>query len=93
VTGLDVVGIYVPLHAFAAVTTHVAAKLAEEHNATRYARRKRMIEPIFGNIKANLGYRGFSWRGISAVHSEWRRICAANNLLKLRKLAPQALIA
>ena len=47
-----------------------------------------MIEPIFGNIKANRGYRSFTRRGITAVQSEWRLICTAHNLLKLRKLAP-----
>jgi hypothetical protein len=59
------------------------AKLAKEANAELYKKRSHSIEPVFGNIKANLGYRRFSCRGFQAVNSEWRLICAAHNLLKL----------
>lgn len=65
--------------------TAMDAKLAEENNAETYRKRQHSIEPVFGNIKANLGYRRFSRRGIRAVNSEWRLICAAHNLLKLRQ--------
>jgi hypothetical protein len=60
------------------------AKLAEPANAELYKKRSQVIEPVFGNIKANLGYRRFSLRGMSAVNTEWRLICTAHNLLKLR---------
>jgi transposase len=60
------------------------AKLAEPANAELYKQRSQTIEPVFGNIKANLGYRRFTLRGLSAVSSEWRLICTAHNLLKLR---------
>jgi transposase len=59
------------------------AKLAEADNAARYRKRQQAIEPVFGNIKANLGYRRFARRGLGAVTSEWRLICASHNLLKL----------
>lgn len=62
------------------------AKLAEPANAELYKKRGQIIEPVFGNIKANLGYRQFSRRGFDAVSSEWRLICAAHNLLKLRQV-------
>lgn len=62
-------------------------KLADPGNAALYAKRQHAIEPVFGNIKSNLGYRRFARRGIDAVHSEWRLICTAHNLLKLRKSA------
>jgi transposase len=61
------------------------AKLAEPANAERYRKRQHSIEPVFGNIKANLGYRRFTRRGHAAVNSEWRLICAAHNILKLRQ--------
>jgi transposase len=61
------------------------AKLADPENADRYRKRQHSIEPVFGNIKANLGYRRFTRRGFPAVNSEWRLICAAHNLLKLRQ--------
>lgn len=60
------------------------AKLASPRGAALYAQRQHTIEPVFGNIKGNLGYRSFTRRGLDAVQSEWRLICAAHNLLKLR---------
>lgn len=59
-------------------------KLAEPRGSALYAQRQHTIEPVFGNIKGNLGYRRFTRRGLDAVQSEWRLICAAHNLLKLR---------
>ena len=64
------------------------ARLAEPDNAQRYRARQHSIEPVFGNIKANLGYRRFTRRGLPAVNSEWRLICTAHNLLKLRHTLP-----
>jgi transposase len=61
------------------------AKLAEPANAEAYRKRQHSIEPVFGNIKANLGYRRFTRRSVPAVNSEWRLICTAHNLLKLRQ--------
>lgn len=61
------------------------AKLAKEENAELYKKRAHSIEPVFGNIKANLGYRRFNRRGFQAVNSEWRLICTAHNLLKLHQ--------
>jgi len=70
------------------VRDQMNAKLAEEGNKALYKRRTPMIEPIFGDIKFNRGYRRFMRRGASAVGSEWRLICATNNLLKLWRSAP-----
>jgi Trp operon repressor len=61
------------------------ARLAEPTNAARYRQRQASIEPVFGNIKANLGYRQFRLRSLPAVNSEWRLICTVHNLLKLRQ--------
>jgi transposase len=60
-------------------------RLHEPANAALYRQRQASIEPVFGNIKANLGYRRFTRRSLPAVSSEWRLICAAHNLLKLRQ--------
>src|SRR5262245_601832 len=60
-------------------------KLAEPANADLYRRRQHTIEPVFGNVKANLGYRRFTRRGLNAVNSEWRLICTSHNLLKMRR--------
>ena len=63
-------------------------RLSDPATAEIYRKRAASIEPVFGNIKANLGYRRFTRRGLPAVHSEWRLICTAHNLLKLRNAAP-----
>jgi transposase len=60
-------------------------RLASPDGRERYALRKVTIEPVFGNIKANLRCRRFSGRGIRAAKSEWRLICTVHNLLKLRR--------
>lgn len=41
-------------------------KLADPVNAALYKQRQHVIEPVFGNIKANLGYRRFTLRGLDA---------------------------
>jgi transposase len=59
-------------------------KLSQPANAALYRKRSVSIEPVFGNIKANLGFRKFTLRGQAGVHSEWRLICTVHNLLKLQ---------
>lgn len=61
------------------------AKLEQPANAELYKKRSQSIEPVFGNIKANLGYRRFALRSLPAVNSEWHLICTVHNLLKLRQ--------
>ena len=63
-------------------------KLSQPENAALYRKRSVSIEPVFGNIKANLGFRKFSLRGHAGVHSEWRLICTVHNLLKLQHAIP-----
>jgi len=64
------------------------AKLADPDHQARYRKRQSSIEPVFGNIKANRGYRRFVRRGLQPANSEWRLICATHNLLKLWRLEP-----
>ena len=57
-----------------------------------YARRKAIVEPVFGQIKAAMGFRRFSFRGLQAVRAEWNLVTACHNLLKLyRKQAELAM--
>ena len=60
-------------------------RLASETGAAAYAKRKTTVEPVFGNLKANLGFRRFSRRGLDATSSEWRLICTVHNLLKIHR--------
>ncbi len=50
---------------------------------TEYARRKVIIEPVFGQIKAGLGFRNFLLRGLEKMQGEWKLVCLTHNLLKL----------
>jgi transposase len=47
-----------------------------------YARRKVMIEPVFGQIKQRSGHR-MQHRGRAKVSVEWKMMATAHNLLKL----------
>jgi Transposase DDE domain len=50
-----------------------------------YSRRLGMVEPVFGQIKANRRIGRFKRRGRAAASSEWRLIAATHNLLKLHR--------
>ena len=59
--------------------------LATDHGASLYRRRQAIVEPVFGQIKANRGADRFLRRGRSAVRSEWRLLATTHNLLKLHR--------
>jgi flagellar biosynthesis GTPase FlhF len=48
-----------------------------------YKMRKAIVEPVFGQIKEQRGFRRFSLRGKLNVSREWKLVCAVSNLLKL----------
>ena len=48
-----------------------------------YARRKVIVEPVFGQIKETRGFRRFLLRGLKTIRGEWRLVCLGHNLLKL----------
>jgi transposase len=48
-----------------------------------YARRKAIVEPVFGQIKQGRGFRQFLLRGLRQVRGEWALICTTHNVLKL----------
>jgi transposase len=50
-----------------------------------YARRKVIVEPVFGQIKQGQGFRRFLLRGIQKVQGEWALVCMTHNLLKLHR--------
>jgi transposase len=78
-------------HHHSGITTPAQAKaqmqqrLATTTGAAAYAKRKTTVEPVFGNLKANLGFRRFSQRGLDAVRAEWQFACTIHNLLKLHR--------
>ena len=50
-----------------------------------YSKRQHTVEPIFGDIKHDRGFRRFSRRGLDAARAEWQLITATHNLLKLHR--------
>jgi transposase len=64
----------------------MAQKLRTLDGRALYARRKCTVEPVFGVIKAVMGFRQFMLRGIRSVRNEWELVCMAWNLKRLHKL-------
>jgi hypothetical protein len=69
----------------------MARKLRTKKGREVYAKRKGIIEPIFGQLKHVLGFRQFSMRGLAAMRGEWRLMCTVHNLLKLWRHAQSAM--
>jgi transposase len=61
----------------------MARKLRTKVGRAMYAKRKGMIEPIFGQLKQVLGFRQFSMRSLASMRGEWRLMATVHNLLKL----------
>ena len=72
------------------LTTTMIAKLDTPKGRRLYKKRAPSIEPVFAQVKHNRGIRTASRRGLAAVDSEWKLICATHNLLKLwaQRLTP-----
>ena len=51
-----------------------------------YKLRQQTVEPVFGIIKAVLGFRQFRLRGRAKVSLEWTLVCLAYNLKRLHRL-------
>jgi hypothetical protein len=62
------------------------AKLETHDAKARYAQRKQTVEPVFGIIKAALGFTRFYLRGLAKVTSEWTLIALAYNCRRLHRL-------
>jgi transposase/IS5 family transposase len=48
-----------------------------------YARRKAIVEPVFGQIRCCQGFQKLSFRGLLKSRCEWLFVCLTHNLLKL----------
>lgn len=65
--------------------TQMNAKLQTDQGRAHYARRKAIVEPVFGQIKECRGFRRFLLRGLQKVIGEWSLVTATHNLLKLHR--------
>ena len=53
----------------------MAAKVRTPAGKALYARRKVIVEPVFGQIKEVRGFRRFLLRGLEKIRGEWRLVC------------------
>jgi transposase len=65
------------------VRERMQRRLRTQRGRRLYARRKAIVEPVFGLIKRARGFRQFLLRGLTKVHAEWTLICLTQNLLTL----------
>jgi hypothetical protein len=73
-------------------TERMAAKVQTPAGRAVYARRKVIVEPVFGQIKEARGFRRCLLRGLDHIRGEWRLVCLTHNLLKIWRYgwAPRA---
>jgi hypothetical protein len=64
----------------------MAQKLGTPEGRKMYRRRACAVEPVFGIIKAAMGFRQFLLRGLRKVSGEWSLVCLACNLRLLHRL-------
>jgi transposase len=65
------------------IKQRMVRKLATRTGRAVYALRKKIVEPVFGQIKDARGLRRFLLRGLNKVRGEWALIALTHNLLKL----------
>ncbi len=65
----------------------MAYKLQTEIGQAIYRLRTCTVEPVIGIIKAVLGFRQFSLRGLDAVRGEWGLVCLAFDLKRWHTLS------
>ena len=61
----------------------MARKLRTLKGRATYARRKAIVEPVFGQLKRVMGFRQFLLRGLKQMRGEWRLACLCYNLRRL----------
>ena len=63
-------------------------KLRQPDARRRYARRKAIVEPVFGQLKQARGFSALSLRGLARAAGEYLLACLAHNLGKLLRVCP-----
>ncbi len=63
----------------------MARKLRTKNGQAVYAKRKTIVEPVFGQIQTVQNGRQLLLRGRDAAREQWRLHCAVHNLLKLHR--------
>jgi hypothetical protein len=63
-------------------------KLRQPAARRRYARRKAIVEPVFGQLKEARGLTALSLRSLALAAGEYLLACLAHNLGKLLRVCP-----
>ena len=71
----------------ASFLARLAHRTATAAGRARYKLRQQTVEPVFGVVKACIGFRRFLLRGLAKTSLEWSLICSAYNLKRLFRLA------
>lgn len=58
-------------------------KILSKEGKKKYQKRMHTVEPVFGNLKFNLGFRQFLLRGLEKVKGEFNLMCIAHNIKKI----------
>lgn len=58
-------------------------KIVSPEGEAEYKKRMHTVEPVFGNLKENLGFRGTLLRGLPKVRGEFNIMCIAHNIKKI----------
>jgi transposase len=69
------------------------SKLNTGYGKQIYGRRKAIVEPVFGNIKHNLGFRQFLLRGLKKVKAEFTLMAIVHNIQKIAKFLKKLLLS
>jgi transposase len=56
-----------------------------------YSKRKIIVEPAFGNIKHNLGFKEFLLRGLKKIKAEFILVAIVHNMLKIARFVRERL--
>jgi transposase len=72
-----------PVAEDADAVTRMRHRLRTAQGRALYAKRKSTVEPVFGIIKAVMGFRQFLLRGLTAVKGEWNLVCIAWNIKRM----------
>jgi transposase len=81
-----------PIPKTATPKQRMARKTRTKTGRAVYARRKAIVEPVFGQMDTVQGTRQLLLRGEHAARAQWRFGCAIHNLLKLHRNGGLALI-
>jgi transposase len=82
-----------PVAKTATAKQRMARKLRTKKGRATYARRKVIVEPVFGQIDTVQDGRRLLLRGKQAARDQWRFHCAVHNLLKLHRSGGLALVS